>query len=103
MTTVSSKRVRCAIYTRVSTDQGLEQDFNSLDAQFDASRIDYERAERIRRGSGCDCTHLRCNQWADVCGGPDRKQWGDLPGSGLVAGRSRVVLQFFARLGSPVI
>src|SRR6516225_596288 len=24
--------VRCAIYTRVSTDQGLEQDFNSLDA-----------------------------------------------------------------------
>ena len=32
------KRVRCAIYTRVSTDQGLEQDFNSLDAQFDASQ-----------------------------------------------------------------
>ena len=34
----SSKRVRCAIYTRVSTDQGLEQDFNSLDAQYDASQ-----------------------------------------------------------------
>jgi site-specific DNA recombinase len=33
----SSKRVRCAIYTRVSTDQGLEQDFNSLDAQYEAS------------------------------------------------------------------
>jgi DNA invertase Pin-like site-specific DNA recombinase len=31
------KAVRCAIYTRVSTDQGLEQDFNSLDAQHDAS------------------------------------------------------------------
>ena len=29
---------RCAIYARVSTDQGLEQDFNSLDAQYDASR-----------------------------------------------------------------
>jgi DNA invertase Pin-like site-specific DNA recombinase len=28
---------RCAIYTRVSTDQGLEQDFNSLDAQREAS------------------------------------------------------------------
>jgi hypothetical protein len=27
--------VRCAIYTRVSTEQGLEQDFNSLDAQYD--------------------------------------------------------------------
>ena len=30
-------RLRCAIYTRVSTDQGLEQDFNSLDAQREAS------------------------------------------------------------------
>ena len=29
--------MRCAIYTRVSTDQGLEQDFNSLDAQREAS------------------------------------------------------------------
>ncbi|MGE3149407.1 MAG: recombinase family protein [Pseudorhodoplanes sp.] len=34
----SPKTVRCAIYTRVSTDQGLEQDFNSLDAQYDASQ-----------------------------------------------------------------
>ena len=25
--------VRCAIYTRKSTEEGLEQDFNSLDAQ----------------------------------------------------------------------
>jgi len=33
----SSRKVRCAIYTRVSSDQGLEQDFNSLDAQYDAS------------------------------------------------------------------
>src|SRR3954470_20102362 len=33
-----SKHVRCAIYTRVSTDQGLEQNFNSLDAQYDASQ-----------------------------------------------------------------
>jgi DNA invertase Pin-like site-specific DNA recombinase len=30
-------RVRCAIYTRVSTDQGLDQDFNSLDAQYEAA------------------------------------------------------------------
>jgi len=33
----SSQKVRCAIYTRVSTDQGLDQDFNSLDAQYEAS------------------------------------------------------------------
>ena len=38
MKTGSSKPVRCGIYTRVSTDQGLEQDFNSLDAQYDASQ-----------------------------------------------------------------
>jgi site-specific DNA recombinase len=30
------RSLRCAIYTRVSTDQGLEQDFNSLDAQREA-------------------------------------------------------------------
>ncbi|WP_371744714.1 recombinase family protein [Nordella sp. HKS 07] len=36
--TKPSERVaaRCAIYTRVSSDQGLEQDFNSLDAQREA-------------------------------------------------------------------
>jgi site-specific DNA recombinase len=34
----SARAVRCGIYTRVSTDQGLEQDFNSLDAQYDASQ-----------------------------------------------------------------
>ena len=33
----SAKPVRCAIYTRVSTDQGLDQEFNSLDAQYEAS------------------------------------------------------------------
>src|SRR6201985_1006654 len=33
----SALKVRCAIYTRVSTDQGLDQDFNSLDAQYEAS------------------------------------------------------------------
>ena len=31
-----SKRVRCAIYTRKSTEEGLEQDCNSLDAQREA-------------------------------------------------------------------
>jgi site-specific DNA recombinase len=31
------KRVRCAIYTRKSTDEGLDMDFNSLDAQREAA------------------------------------------------------------------
>jgi hypothetical protein len=33
----SVKSVRCAIYTRVSTEHGLDQEFNSLDAQHDAA------------------------------------------------------------------
>ncbi|TAL77021.1 MAG: recombinase family protein, partial [Beijerinckiaceae bacterium] len=34
---MSKETLRCAIYTRVSSDQGLEQDFNSLDAQREAA------------------------------------------------------------------
>ena len=32
----SPRRFRCAIYTRKSSDEGLEQSFNSLHAQRDA-------------------------------------------------------------------
>ncbi len=35
--TAANKAVRCAIYTRVSTNSGLDQEFNSLDAQYDAA------------------------------------------------------------------
>ncbi len=33
---MAQKQQRCAIYTRKSTEAGLEQDFNSLDAQREA-------------------------------------------------------------------
>jgi len=33
---MTAKILRCAIYTRKSTEDGLEQEFNSLDAQFEA-------------------------------------------------------------------
>ena len=36
MKTGPAQRVRCAIYTRKSSDEGLEQAFNSLDAQREA-------------------------------------------------------------------
>jgi DNA invertase Pin-like site-specific DNA recombinase len=36
MKTPAVKPVRCAIYTRVSTEHGLDQEFNSLDAQYEA-------------------------------------------------------------------
>ena len=32
----AASKVRCAIYTRKSSEEGLEQDFNSLDAQREA-------------------------------------------------------------------
>ena len=32
------KALRCAVYTRVSTEHGLEQDFNSIDAQREAAK-----------------------------------------------------------------
>ena len=38
MKPADNRVVRCAIYTRVSTDSGLDQEFNSLDAQYDASQ-----------------------------------------------------------------
>jgi site-specific DNA recombinase len=48
MNTGRSKQVRCAIYTRGASDQGLEQDFNSLDAQYDASQA-YIRSQQHAR------------------------------------------------------
>jgi site-specific DNA recombinase len=33
----SFRSIRCAIYTRVSTEHGLDQEFNSLDAQYEAA------------------------------------------------------------------
>ena len=38
MKPASAKPQRCAIYTRVSTDNGLEQEFNSLHAQREAAQ-----------------------------------------------------------------
>ena len=32
----SVKKLRCAVYTRKSTDEGLDKEFNTLDAQRDA-------------------------------------------------------------------
>ncbi|NGZ05137.1 MAG: recombinase family protein [Magnetococcales bacterium] len=35
-TTIVTPKVRCAVYTRKSTDEGLDQEFNSLDSQREA-------------------------------------------------------------------
>jgi site-specific DNA recombinase len=41
----SRKLIRCAIYTRKSTEDGLEQEYNSLDAQYDACAA-YAQSQR---------------------------------------------------------
>lgn len=43
-----ARKLRCAVYTRKSTDEGLEMEFNSLDAQREScgSYIASQRAER---------------------------------------------------------
>ena len=45
------RTLRCAIYTRKSSEEGLDQDFNSLDAQFEAcaAYIASQKAEGWRR------------------------------------------------------
>jgi len=42
---VGGKKTRCAIYTRKSSDEGLEQEFNSLDAQREACEA-YVRSQK---------------------------------------------------------
>ncbi|MDD3183345.1 MAG: recombinase family protein, partial [Alphaproteobacteria bacterium] len=37
MSDLVKQRIRCAIYTRKSSEEGLEQEYNSLDAQRDAA------------------------------------------------------------------
>jgi DNA invertase Pin-like site-specific DNA recombinase len=42
---VAEKLLRCAVYTRKSTEDGLDQEFNSLDAQFEACTA-YAQSQR---------------------------------------------------------
>jgi len=46
-----NSQIRCAIYTRKSTDEGLEKDFNSLDAQREAA----EAYVASQKGLGWEC------------------------------------------------
>ena len=52
------RRVRCAIYTRTSSEDGLELDFNSLDAQREA-------------GESCVASEGGEPEGRGLAGGPD--------------------------------
>jgi hypothetical protein len=60
--------VRCAIYTRKSTDEGLEQEFNSLDAQREAG----EAFIRSQAGEGWTCLPDRYDDGGFTGGNMDR-------------------------------
>ena len=60
--------VRCAIYTRKSTDEGLEQEFNSLDAQRDSG----EAYIASQRHEGWQCLPDRYDDGGFTGGNMDR-------------------------------
>ena len=49
MSEVLKKRMRCAVYTRKSSEEGLDQEYNSIDAQRDAGQayVDSCHAQRV--------------------------------------------------------
>ena len=66
----SIKSVRGVIYTRVSTDHGLEQAFNSLDAQHDAAQA-YIRSQAhtgwmLIRSRYADVRSRRCSPFRGI-------------------------------------
>src|SRR5207249_1846935 len=60
--------VRCAIYTRKSTEEGLEQEFNSLDAQREAS----EAYVASQKSEGWTCLATRYDDGGFTGGNTDR-------------------------------
>jgi len=52
-----SGTVRCAIYTRKSSEEGLQQEFNSLLAQREAC----EAFINSQRHEGCVCLRAACD------------------------------------------
>src|SRR5258705_2620837 len=61
-------QVRCAIYTRKSTEEGLEQEFNSLDAQREAS----EAYIASQKNEGWTCLSTRYDDGGFTGGNMDR-------------------------------
>ena len=62
------KPVRCAVYTRKSTERGLEPDFNSLDAQREAGEAYIKSQPHL----GWVCLEERYDDGGYTCGNMDR-------------------------------
>jgi site-specific DNA recombinase len=68
MNTKASQKVRCAIYARKSTEEGLEQEFNSLDAQREAA----EAYITSQKSSGWQCLPQKYDDGGYTGGNVDR-------------------------------
>lgn len=64
----TSQRIRCAIYTRKSTEEGLEQEFNSLDAQREAA----EAYIASQKNEGWECLPAHYDDGGFTGGNVDR-------------------------------
>jgi len=60
---------RCAIYTRKSTEEGLEQQFNSLDAQREACAA-YILSQKHEAGPHFPVFTTMADSLAATCNGP---------------------------------
>ena len=60
--------VRCAVYTRKSTEEGLEQEFNTLDAQRESA----EAFVRSQAAEGWNCLPQRYDDGGFTGGNMDR-------------------------------
>src|SRR5215213_2198333 len=89
MSSSAQTRVGCAIYTRVSTDAGLDQEFNSLDAQYDACRA-YIRSQAH---AGWTLSNARYDDGGSSGGSTDRPALQRLM-TELQAGRINVVVVY---------
>ena len=65
---MSDRRVRCAIYTRKSTDEGLEQEFNTLQAQRESA----EAYIASQKAEGWTCLPTRYDDGGYSGGDMDR-------------------------------
>jgi hypothetical protein len=63
-----TKQIRCAIYTRKSSEEGLDQDFNSLDAQRESA----ESFIASQRAEGWVCVPTRYDDGGFTGGNMDR-------------------------------
>ena len=63
-----TKPVRCAVYTRKSTEEGLDQEFNSLDAQ----RLSSEAFIQSQAASGWVCLPQRYDDGGYTGGNMER-------------------------------